>query len=78
MDKHQSKVVDVRNIPPPQRHPLIFATFDTLLSGESLELVNDHEPRPLYYTFLHEREGKYQWDYLESGPTVWRVRIQKK
>lgn len=77
MDKHQSKVVDVRNIPPSQRHPLIFATFDALLSGESLELVNDHEPRPLYYTFYHEREGMYQWDYLESGPTVWRVHIKK-
>ncbi len=78
MNSLQSKLIDIRNIPPPQRHPLIFATFDSLLSGESLELVIDHEPRPLYYTFLHEREGKYRWDNLESGPPVWRVRIMKE
>lgn len=77
MDVLQSKLVDVRNIHPSQRHALIFEMFDALALGDSLELVNDHEPRPLYYTFLHEREGKYSWEYLESGPAIWRVRIKK-
>ena len=78
MDIQRLKIVDVRTIPPPQRHPIIFEIFDSLTIGDSFELVNDHEPRPLYYTFLHERDGIFQWEYLESGPSVWRVKISKE
>jgi uncharacterized protein (DUF2249 family) len=72
-----TKTVDVRQIPPPQRHPLIFQTFDDLQNGEAFELVNDHDPKPLYYQFKFEREGHFTWDYLEEGPKVWRVRVGK-
>lgn len=68
-------VVDVRNIAPKERHPLIFDTFDGLTAGQSMILVNDHEPRPLYYQFLHERAGLFDWTYLQEGPDEWRVRI---
>ncbi len=78
MDIQRSKIVDVRTIPPPQRHPVVFEIFDALTIGDSFELVNDHEPRPLYYTFLHERNGTFNWEYLESGPSVWRVKIRKE
>lgn len=67
--------LDVRPLPPPQRHPLIFQTFDSLQPGEYFILVNDHDPKPLYYQFHYEREGQFTWEYLEQGPTVWRVRI---
>lgn len=70
-------VVDVRTIPPPRRHPLIFATFDALTSGQGFILMNDHDPKPLYYQFTYERPGGFTWDYLEAGPEVWRVRIGK-
>lgn len=73
-----SQVIDVRLIPPPQRHPLIFDTFDRLEPGESFMLVNDHEPRPLYYQFLHERADLFTWEYVEAGPALWRVRIGRK
>lgn len=69
--------IDVRTIPPRDRHPLIFDTFDKLGAGESFELVNDHAPRPLYYQFLHERADLFSWEYLEEGPDVWRVRISR-
>ena len=70
-------VIDVRSIPPRERHPLIFSTFDSLPAGGAFELVNDHEPRPLHYQFQHERDGQFQWEYLEEGPEVWRVRISR-
>lgn len=70
-------IIDVRTIVPRERHPLIFQTFDQLKPGDSFTLVNDHEPKPLYYQFMHEREGQFAWDYLESGPDVWRVSIRK-
>lgn len=69
--------IDVRTIQPRDRHPLIFRTFDDLNPGESFELVNDHAPKPLYYQFLHERADQFEWEYLEEGPDVWRVRITR-
>lgn len=69
--------VDVRQIQPRDRHPLIFGSFDQLSPGEALLLINDHDPKPLYYQFQAESGGKFTWDYLENGPDVWRVRIGK-
>ncbi len=69
--------LDVREIRPPQRHPLIFQTFESLQPGQSFVLVNDHDPKPLYYQFKAERDGQFTWDYLEEGPDVWRVRVGK-
>jgi uncharacterized protein (DUF2249 family) len=40
-------VIDVRTIPPRDRHPLIFQHLDELASGNSVRLVNDHDPVPL-------------------------------
>ena len=70
-------VVDVRNIVPRERHPLIFSTYGALAPGEGFVLVNDHDPKPLYYQFRAELGEVFQWDYVESGPEVWQVRIGK-
>jgi uncharacterized protein (DUF2249 family) len=56
---------------------LIFQTFDELAPGDSFILVNDHEPRPLYYQFYFERPDQFAWTYLEEGPELWRVQIAK-
>lgn len=69
--------IDVRDMVPRERHPLIFRTFDELGSGESFELINDHDPKPLYYQFQAERPGELGWEYLEQGPDTWRVKISK-
>jgi len=69
--------VDVRTIVPRERHPLIFGTFDALAPGEALLLINDHDPKPLFYQFQAEAKGEFTWDYLERGPEVWQVRIGK-
>ncbi len=73
----EQKVVDVRQVAPAQRHPLIFNAFDRLQPGEAFILVNDHDPKPLYYQFSFEHEGEFEWDYLEEGPEAWRVRIAR-
>ncbi len=67
--------LDVRTVPPPRRHPLILQTFESLAPGQGFTLVNDHDPKPLYYQFQAERPGEFTWEYLEQGPEVWRVRI---
>lgn len=72
------KQIDVRPVPPRERHPLLFETFDGLTPDESFELINDHDPKPLYYQFMAERPGQLGWEYLEEGPEVWRVRLTKQ
>lgn len=65
----------VPTVPPPQRHPLIFSTFDALAAGGAFEIVNDHDPLPLYMQFERIRPGQFSWQYLQSGPEQWHVRI---
>ncbi len=73
----QSPVIDVRQIPPPQRHTTIFGRFDELLPGEAVQIVSDHDPRPLHHQFGARTPGQFQWDYLQSGPDQWSVLITK-
>jgi uncharacterized protein (DUF2249 family) len=73
--RHAPETLDVREIVPRDRHTLIFDTVDQLAPGQSFVLINDHDPKPLYYQFQAEQPGKVRWQYLEQGPEVWRVRI---
>lgn len=67
--------LDVRNEPPARRHQLIFETYDKLAPAEAFVLINDHDPKPLYYQFAAEHARAFSWNYLEEGPQTWRVRI---
>lgn len=77
MTANVTNTVDVRTTIPRERHPLIFNSFHNLAPGDAFLLVNDHDPKPLYYQFQAELGGQFQWEYLESGPEVWKVRISK-
>ncbi len=70
--------LDVRTIVPRERHPLIFRTFGALSPGEGFVLVNDHDPKPLFYQFQAEIGPRFDWEYLEQGPETWRVRIGRR
>lgn len=48
------RTLDLRDVPPPERHPKIHDAFAELEAGEALTIVNDHEPRPLFYEFRAE------------------------
>lgn len=69
--------LEVRHLPPPQRHVVIFERFNALPVSGSFVLVNDHDPKPLYYQLTAEYTGQLLWQYLEQGPEVWRVRMGK-
>ena len=69
------RILDARAELPVRRHAVIFEAFEALDAGAGFELVNDHDPKPLYYQFAAERPGAFTWDSLEEGPEVWRVRI---
>jgi len=71
------ETIDVREIPHGQRHPRIFGRYARLAPGEAFTLVNNHDPKPLRREFEAAHPGAHTWDYVESGPDVWRVRIGK-
>jgi len=74
----QTAIVDVRSLVPAQRHAKIFELVNALEPGAAFILVNDHDPKPLYYQLDAEYPGQFSWTYVESGPTVWRVEIGKR
>jgi uncharacterized protein (DUF2249 family)/hemerythrin-like domain-containing protein len=76
-DTGATETLDVRDLPPAQRHQVIFARFNALPIGGSFELVNDHDPKPLYYQLTAEYVGGLLWQYVEQGPEAWRVQMGK-
>lgn len=72
-----SMELDIRVVPPREKHPAIFRTFDALGEGEAFTLINDHDPFPLRRQFEATRPGQFDWTYVEQGPAVWRVLIKK-
>ena len=69
--------IDVTILPPRHKHPTILKAWTDLENGGALLLLNDHDPLPLYYQFACEFKGQFQWEYLDRGPDLWRVRISK-
>lgn len=69
--------LDVTVIEPKLKHPTIFKNFDQLLEGEAFVIHNDHDPKPLYYQLIGERGNIFSWEYLQSGPEFWKVKIAK-
>lgn len=69
--------LDVRDLAPRDRHATIFARFDALGAGDTLRLINDHDPAPLRYQLLAERAGQMEWEPEQQGPEEWIIRIHK-
>jgi uncharacterized protein (DUF2249 family)/hemerythrin-like domain-containing protein len=69
--------LDLRSLPPFQRHDLIMQKWAELTPGRTLRIINDHDPKPLRYQFEAEFPGKFTWVYASSGPEAWEVNISK-
>ncbi len=70
-------VIDVRQFAPVYKHQIIFAAWEALTSGAKMYLINDHDPKPLYYQLAAEYPGSFSWNYIESGPEIWRIEVLK-
>ncbi len=75
MENTLENAIDVRIIEPINKHKRIFERFDELDPGFSLLIINDHDPKPLYYQLLAERGNIFDWQYIMNGPEEWRVNI---
>lgn len=72
-----AKELDLREIPRPERHPLVFAALDALAVGDSFLLINDHDPIPLNRQIDELRAGQVTWKYERREPGMFRIRITR-
>lgn len=74
------QTLDLRDIPPAERHPLIHDRFAELESGDALTLINDHEPKPLFYEMQAEVEAfdadRYEVEQRDTNEFV--AKLPKK
>lgn len=77
MEEMNVFTLDVREMIPRERHTTIFARFDALKPGETLRLINDHDPEPLRYQMIAEHTGEFTWEPEEQGPEAWIIHIHK-
>lgn len=75
--KEEIMELDLRPLPPFERHEKIFQMWDALKPGETLKITNDHDPKPLHYQFEAEYTNQYEWEYEAEGPKDWIVKIKK-
>lgn len=71
------ETLDLRPLPPFERHEKIFQTWNRLEPGNTMKIINDHDPRPLRYLFEAEQSGKFEWAYEQEGPVDWIVNIKR-
>ena len=72
--------LDVRELPPADRHDRIHDAFESLDAGETLVVVNDHDPKPLFYEMREEvpafdPEG---YEVEQRAPDEFRARFPKR
>jgi uncharacterized protein (DUF2249 family) len=72
--------LDAREIPPVQRHQKIHAAFDELDSGETLTIVNDHEPKPVFYEMRAEVDAfdAERYEVEQRGPEEFVAKFPKE
>lgn len=75
----ESCTVDIRTLGGcVERKACVLKTFDSLVTGESVVVVNDHMPNGLHHHFQEQRPGQFDWTALEEGPEVFKVRITRR
>lgn len=70
-------VIDLRPMVARERHALIFRELDRLEVGDTLTLINDHDPKPLYYQLQAERPDVFAWDSQPTSDEEWHIQVQR-
>jgi len=71
------KQFDVRNHPCTDRRAMVFGAFNELNQGEAFVFTNDHDPKPLSFKLKAEYTDPFMWEYLQTMPGEWTVKVSK-
>lgn len=71
-------VVDVRALSHRHKPSFVSETYRCIDAGRSLIVVNDHDPEDVRQQLQKDYPGDdFSWHYLEKGPALWQVRVQR-
>ncbi|MFA5576812.1 MAG: DUF2249 domain-containing protein [Tissierellaceae bacterium] len=70
--------IDTRGYEIEDINDIVIKSFDHLPVGEKMVLINDYNPINLFNELEDRRFGKFEWDYMEEGPDIWKVSLAKK
>lgn len=71
-------IIDLREIVPRNHRERVLRLFDGLRAGAMIEVLAGEEPTDIVRTLAKERRDQFDWQAVERGPVLWRVRILKK
>lgn len=77
VEKTEAGELDVRVLPPIQRHQLLIKIFKDLTVHDNFTFINDHDPIPLFYEFRSIYGDVVGWDYLNRGGREWKVKVTR-
>ena len=69
--------VDMISLPHEVKHQKLFGTIGSMQPGETLKIINDHDPKPLQFRLQAQGEGMFGWEYEQEGPEVWKVIVTR-
>ena len=72
-----SATLDLRTITSNERPAMILAVFQSLLPGQAVEVLCDHEVPSLREQLSLALPGQFAWEDLEQAPGHWRAAITR-
>ncbi|TAM72665.1 DUF2249 domain-containing protein [bacterium] len=69
--------IDVRTLPPGQRHQRVIDAFEEIQVGDAVELTAPHDPRGVRHEFEDLYAGTFRWESAAPDPNAWQVEVRK-
>jgi uncharacterized protein (DUF2249 family) len=69
--------MDIRKFPEMERDFRVIEAFEAIKQHCSFLVVTDREPVTLRKEFDGELKGRFKWETIEAGPSVWKIQITK-
>ncbi|MBN8506885.1 MAG: DUF2249 domain-containing protein [Burkholderiales bacterium] len=71
-------LVDLRDLPLPERRPALLKAFETLPPGGQLEVQDDQAPLDYQMDLQAQWPGLVVWEPLQVDAQSWRVRMARR
>lgn len=79
MDYPSALVLNAWTLPSNIRHEVIFRVLDALPPDQSVTLINDHDPKPLFYQLDAEQPGVFSRNTVSPPtPELFAVLIRRR
>jgi uncharacterized protein (DUF2249 family) len=69
--------IDLRMLPAAERNIRVFQAFESLHPGAIFILFDNKDLSDIHEQFNHDFAGRFRWKELQTGPSLWRVKIAK-